>query len=304
MDLQIKKEYMIFELAKATAKDGKPYLRMVMSDEGNLMNAIMFDSSRLPFEPKKGDVVEVSATLQHYNDKPQLKVNEMWFVSAGGAESFLPKSKNNPDDMMAELVTLLEKHVTNEWLIKLIKAFRDDETAWKAFTNMPAAKSVHHAYLHGLLEHTLGAVRMAVKAAPLYPQVNKDLVITGAFFHDVGKITELDTSAGFDYSDNGRLLGHLILGHDMLRDYIAKIEGFPLDLKSQLLHIMLSHHGLLEFGSPQVPKTSEAVLVHFVDDLDGKMNAISSVLARDSVNPGEWSTYDRILERQIFLPKQ
>ncbi len=304
MDLTIKKEYMIFELTKATAKDSKSYLRMILSDGGNLINAIMFDSSRLNFEPKKGDVVDVSAVLQHYNDRPQLKVADMLFVSAGGADSFLPKSKYDPEEMSTELIQLLEKHITDEWLLKLVKEFIADGDTWARFKMMPAAKSVHHAYLHGLLEHTLSAVRLAVKVTPLYPQVNKDLVITGAFFHDIGKVEELCTSTGFDYSDDGRLLGHLLLGMEMLKGYMGRIEGFPPDLRRELLHIMASHHGQMEFGSPQVPKTSEAMLVHFVDDLDGKMNTISSIIARDAVNPGEWSTYDRILERQIYLPKR
>ncbi|MDR2883500.1 MAG: HD domain-containing protein [Deferribacteraceae bacterium] len=304
MDLTVKeKNYLIFELSKLTTKDSRPYLRLVLSDDsGTLINGIMFDSNKLTFDPKKGDLVAVSATYQQYNNQSQLKVNEMYFVSAMGAEAFLPKSKQDPKEMAESLKQTTQKHVTDEWLSKLIETFYNDTATWERFTYMPAAKSMHHAYIHGLLEHTLGAVRIAAQVCPLYPKVNKDLVIAGALFHDIGKVKELDTSAGFEYSDEGKLLGHITQGYTMLVDYISTIEGFPVALRQHLLHMILSHHGSLEFGSPQVPKSSEAILLNFVDDMDAKLNAVSSILGREDIPEGGWSSYDKLLERQLYMP--
>jgi 3'-5' exoribonuclease len=304
MEMPVKKRYMIFELTKATSRDGNPYLRMILSDSGTLINAIMFEPKQLSFEPRKGDLVEVSAVLQHFNDKPQLKVSEMAYVSGASPDNFLPKSKSDPQAMAAELKRLLEDSVKNPHLASLCKLFFEDKELWEAFQVMPAAKSVHHAYIYGLLEHTLGVVRLAVKITPLYPHLNGELVIIGALFHDVGKAYELTADAGFEYTLSGNLLGHLVIGSDILNGYIRRIDGFPEELKIHVLHLMASHHGELAFGSPQVPKTSEALLLHAIDDLDGKLGAAAAVISRDGVTPGAWSNYDRILERQIYLPKQ
>ncbi|MDR2400806.1 MAG: HDIG domain-containing protein [Deferribacteraceae bacterium] len=301
--MPVKKKYMIFELTKAFSRDGNPYLRMILSDSGNLINAIMFDP-RLSFEPHKGDLVEVTAVLQHFNDKPQLKVSEMLFVSASAADTFLPKSKSDPQAMASELKRLLENSIRNPHFAALCKRFFDDKELWDAFQVMPAAKSVHHAYIYGLLEHTLGVVRLAIKITPLYPHLNGELVILGALFHDVGKAYELSAEAGFDYTLAGNLLGHLVIGGNILNRYMDKIDGFPEELKIHILHLMASHHGELAFGSPQVPKTGEALLLHAIDDLDGKLGAVAAIINRDGVAPGSWSSYDRILERQIYLPKQ
>lgn len=303
MELTVKKDYLIFDLTKATTRDGRPYLRMVLSDEGKLINAIMFDISKLNFEPSKGDIALISAVLQHYNNLPQLKVSEMEFVSAGGNEAFLPKSKNKPEVMEEELKRLITKHVTNKWLINIIEQLYMDNSTWVSFLKAPAAKSMHHAYIHGLLEHTLGVVKNASELAKLYPYIDKSLVVTGALFHDIGKIYEIETSAGFDYSTEGRLLGHLMLGYSLVSSYMNKVDGFPELLKQHLLHLIASHHGTLEFGSPQVPKTAEALLLNFADDIDAKLNAFDQVLEKESVEPGGWSNYDRLLERQIYLPK-
>ncbi len=303
MDLALKKNYMIFDIVKANTKDGRPYLRMVLADDGGvLINSIMFDCNKLDFEPKKGDMVSISATLQQYNNQSQLKINDMTFISSGGAEAFLPKSKNNPKEMAEELQRLLQKHITNQWFQKLLQMLYEDEPVWESFQIMPAAKSMHHAYVHGLLEHTLAVVRLAVQITPLYPHVNKELLIIGALFHDLGKVKELDMSAGFEYSDTGRLQGHLLLGYIMLNNYMGGIEGFPESTRQQLLHMIASHHGELEFGSPQLPKTSEALLLHFIDDMDAKLNAISGILSKEEIQPGGWSGYDRLLERQLYFP--
>ncbi|MDR2105440.1 MAG: HD domain-containing protein [Deferribacteraceae bacterium] len=302
MEMPIRKRYMIFELIRAVSRDSNPYLRMILSDNGALINAVMFDP-KLPFEPRKGDMVEITAVLQNFNNKPQLKVSDMSFIAAASVDAFLPKSKHEPQAMIAELKRLVESNVKDTHLAQLYRLFFEDSGLWEPFQVMPAAKTVHHAYIYGLLEHTLGVVRLAVKITPLYPTLNGELVILGALFHDVGKVYELTADPGFDYTLAGNLLGHLVIGGGILNDYISKIEGFPEELKIHILHLMASHHGELAFGSPQVPKTAEAILLHAIDDLDGKLGALAAVISRDGVAPGSWSNYDRILERQIYLPK-
>ena len=306
MDLPVKdKKYMIFSLAKANTKDGRPFLKMVLADDDRkLFNSIMYDSNRLSFEPKKGDVVSVSGTFQQFNNQPQLKVNEMFFVSVNGSEMFLPKSKNDPKEMADELRRTLQENISSTYFQNLLRVFYDDVESWELFQRVPAGKNVHHAYVYGLLEHTLAAVRLAVHISSLYMEVNKELLIIGALFHDIGKVRELDVAAGFEYSNAGRLHGHIVIGYLMLNDYIKRVEDFPETVRQQLLHMVLSHHGQLEFGSPQLPKTAEALLLSFIDDLDAKLNTFSSVLGKEEVLQGGWSSYNRLLERHIYRPPE
>jgi len=303
MDLSLKKNYMVFDLIKANTKDGRPYLKMVLADDsGTLFNSIMFDSNKLNFEPQKGNMVSVSAVLQQHNNQSQLKINEMYLIASGGMEAFLPKSKYNPKEMAEELRSLLQKHITSSYFQTLLQIFYDDEKSWEMFQLVPAAKSMHHAYLHGLLEHTLATVRLAIQIAPLYPYVNKELLIIGALFHDLGKVREQGIAAGFEYSDDGRLHGHIMIGYLMVNDYMNRAEIFPETTMQQLLHMLASHHGTLEFGSPVVPKTAEAMLLNFVDDMDAKLNAVNTTLEKENIHPGEWSNYNRLLERQLYYP--
>ncbi len=201
------------------------------------------------------------------------------------------------------MTEILLDNVTDPHLVKLVEAFLDDEEAVKLFKKMPAAKSVHHAYLSGLLEHTLSIMKMAVMMADFYKDtVNKEHLVLGALFHDIGKTKELAAKTGLEYTDSGKLLGHLILGVEIMNRYIDGIEGFDAETKTLLNHLILSHHGLLEYGSPKKPKTPEAFILHHLDDLDAKLNTFSSIFEKEGVEKG-WSGYDRLLERQLFKHK-
>ena len=302
MELNVNdKKFMIMELNKNVTRDDRPYLRFVLSDVANkLTKAIMFDSNKLHFEPDKGNIVAIAGIIQNYNGQFQLKINKMDKLDDINYYDFLPKSVFDKESMFNELVSLLHKNISDQYMEKLVALFLEDSKAVDLFKVSPAAKSIHHAYVSGLLEHTLSVVRLAIDICKYYKElINKDILVVGSLFHDIGKIFELDISKGFDYTDSGKLLGHLILGIDLVNGYMHKIPNFPIELKNLIGHMIASHHGLLEYGSPEIPKTNEALILHYIDDMDSKINNFKTVFERDGVSKG-WSSYDRILERQLF----
>lgn len=302
MDLNVKKKYMIFNLVTATTKDNRPYIRMVLTDsEGASINAIMFDSNKLKFAPEKGQVAEVTGVLQHYNGVAQLKVSDMEKAEGVSADEFLPKSDKNAREMTEELKRVIDKNIKSSYFKELARMFLEDESVFGEFVRKPAAKSVHHAYIHGLLEHTLSMMKLCVIVADYYGgDVNKELLVIGALFHDSGKILEIDSESAFDYTDEGKLLGHLLLGMELANGYMAKIDGFPKKARELVIHMIASHHGYLEFGSPKRPKTKEAMILHFIDNLDAKLASMDAVFEKEDVQAWGWSSYDRLLERQLY----
>lgn len=295
-------KYMLTDLIKSRTKDGKPYLRTILCDkEGNRRQGIMFDSDKLDFDPENGHIVEALGVLQSYAGQDQFKINSMKILTDADPADFLPKKAGlDPDLMFNELSEILIENIQDKYLLQLVDAFIMNDRDVELFKKMPAAKTVHHAYLSGLLEHTLSIVRLAVLVGDYYKDmVNKEHLILGALFHDIGKTREMQARSGLEYTDSGKLVGHLVLGVEIMNGYIAGIEGFPEDLKYLLNHLILSHHGLLEFGSPKKPKTPEAFILHHLDDLDAKLNTFNSIFEKEGIESG-WSGYDRLLERQLF----
>ncbi len=302
MDLVINsKNYMIFDLIKNVTKDNRPFIRVVLVDKENKqISGIMFDSDKLNFEPEKGDVVSVNGVIQNYNGQMQLKINQMTKLSGEDYYDFLPKSLFDEETMFQELRQFLKDKIKNEYYIELLRKFFGDTETIKKFRKMPAGKSVHHAYINGLLEHTLSVIKLVDKIKENYKdKVDEELLILGALFHDIGKILELDVVKGFDYTDSGKLMGHLVLGVNLIEKYINDIKDFPQSKKFVLQHMILSHHGLIEFGAVKKPKTIEALILYHADDLDSKINTFESIFEKEEVESG-WSSYDRLLERQIY----
>lgn len=303
MDLGIKKKYMIFNLVTNTTKDNRPFIRMTLTDiEGVSMNAIMFDSNKLSFEVERGQVVEVTGALQQYNGVTQLKVSDMALLEGEDVNQFLPKSDKDAKAMEDELKSVLQKHIKSSYFKQLCNAFYSDKEVYDVFIKSPAAKSVHHAYMNGLIEHTLSMVKLSALICDFYGKdvVNKELTVMGALFHDIGKTKEIDVDNAFEYTDEGKLLGHLIQGMNMVDKYISTIPNFPVKARNLLLHLIASHHGMLEFGSPKRPKTKEAFILHYVDNIDAKINTFNNAFEKENVAEGGWSQYDRILERQFY----
>ncbi|MDY6820775.1 MAG: HD domain-containing protein [Deferribacterota bacterium] len=302
MELNIVEErFLIIDVNENLTKDNKPYLRFILYDEKSKQySGIMFNIKNINFRPSKGDIVKINGILQNYNGQVQLKISKMFKLEGESHDDFLPRSMYDLNIMLETLKKTVLENIKDEYLKKLCVLFFEDNETVEKFKKSPAAKSIHHPYIGGLLEHTLSVVRLAVFLSKHYSDyVNSDLLLVGSLFHDLGKIYELEAKEGIDYTDCGRLVGHLLLGIEKINEYINRIDSFPATLKNLLIHMIASHHGYLEYGSPQLPKTYEALILYYIDDLDAKLNNFNQLLEREGVDEG-WSSYNKILERQIF----
>jgi 3'-5' exoribonuclease len=283
-------------------KTGEPYMMMTLGDKTGSVTAIMwnnFQDHHHTFE--RDDFVKVKAEVALYNNRVQLVLHKIRRAEENeiAPVDYFPSSKQDPDVMYKRLKRII-KELSNPHLKKLLNNIFSDPKVVKQFKKAPAAKALHHVYLGGLLEHTLSVVDLCILVADYYQNIHKELLVAGALLHDIGKIYELIYERSFDYSDEGRLYGHIIIEFRLVHDAIAKIKGFPKELERQLLHMLLSHHGAYEYGSPRRPKTPEALLLHYIDDMDAKYSSMISSIEDNSIVEGDWSTYNRILDRYIY----
>lgn len=285
-------------------KTGEPFLSLTLVDKTGAIDAKMWDNVVEVIDTfDRDDFVKVKGRVQVYQNKLQLTIHRLARQEDGQVDfaDFFPASARDPEAMFAELRGAVHS-VGNPHLRQLLNALLDDPAIAAGYKRAPAAKSVHHAYLGGLLEHVLSLCRLAAMAAAHYPFVDLDLLIAGAILHDIGKIDELSYQRSFRYSDTGQLLGHIVIGLRMMDDKLRGLPDFPPRLRVLVEHIVLSHHGSLEFGSPKVPLFPEALLFHFLDNIDSKMENMRSMLARDKLVEGAWTAYSPALER--FLLKK
>lgn len=284
-----------------SGRTGKSYLRLTIGDRTGRIEARVWDGAHeLAQRFNQGDLVYVTGLATSYQGVTQIKATYVEAAPDDGRidwTEFLPAAERPAPEMFEELNGLLGT-VTNPDLKRLVDAFLADGELMEGFMRAPAAVSMHHAYMAGLLEHTLGVVRLADRVAPLYP-VDRDLVLVGAFLHDLGKLKELAYAASFDYTDEGRLLGHLVMGYGMIDEKCAQLPGFPHELKLHLEHLMLSHHGELEWGSPKRPKTKEALMLHALDNVDAKVIAAEKFLNEPATGNGQWTGYLRMFDRPL-----
>jgi 3'-5' exoribonuclease len=282
-------------------KTGERYLRVVLADKTGTITGMMWNNpeeAALGFEEE--DFVQVKGQVSLYNKRLQLIVHKIDRVTDQEIDplDYLPTTEADIEEMYRQLLSFI-KGIDNRYLSELISLIFSDEAFVSRFKMAVAAKSMHHAYLGGLLEHTLAVVKLASSIAPLYPMVDRDLLIASAVLHDLGKVKEIRIGSDFNYTDEGRLLGHLMIELLDVERLIEKVEDFPEELALQLKHILISHHGNLEFGSPKRPKTIEALILHYLDDLDSKLNAMF-IAINDTAVTGDWSAYNRLLERYIY----
>jgi 3'-5' exoribonuclease len=293
------------EAVYKTSAKGTEYLELKLSDASGDLKGFLWDIRAVEgdLEAIRADVfLRVKGSITSYNGRLQIKLDKVRFAAdaeVGDLSAFFPVSARPVPEMLVELDGFLGS-VRDPWIGRLLTAlFVEDPELRAAFAQAPAAKSMHHAFLGGLLEHTLSVLGMAERACAHYGGLNRDLVLAGVLLHDLGKTAELSYQRSFGYTDAGNLLGHIALEADWISRAVGKIPGFPEELRMQILHIVLSHHGRLEFGSPVLPKTPEALLVHYLDDLDGKLEAMFRALKEES-SSGAWSAYSRSLERMIY----
>lgn len=283
-------------------KDGSPYLSLGLMDKSGELDAKMWDNVGDVLDSfDRDDFIKVKCETLLYQNRLQLSIHKLARVPDGEVDlaDFLPASKRDPEEMFAELMGLIGG-ITNPHLQALLRGiFADAETA-AAYKRAPAAKGIHHAWLGGLIEHVLSLAALAKYTAAHYPIIDQDLLMAGVILHDIGKISELRYERSFSYSTPGQLLGHIQIGVNLVEAQARAIPGFPPKLKMLVEHLILSHHGQLDFGSPKVPLFAEAVLLHHLDNLDSKMDAVRGALEKDRASASEWTPYVYSMERALL----
>ncbi len=299
---KIESIFLVRDKITAMAKNGKPYMTLKLMDCTGEVEARIWDRvDEFSSCFAKDDFIQVNAKASVYMGKMQLVVQDLRQIEEQSVvlADFLPVSQRDQAQMRQELDTLLDS-ITDPHIAALLRSFFDDGDFYKKYSLAPAAKGMHHVYLGGLLEHSLAVATLAVDIAPRYPQINRDLLIAGALLHDVGKVAELRYQRSFDYTDEGKLLGHIIIGVQMVEDRLRQLVDFPQDLSLLIKHLLLSHHGQYDFGSPKRPKFLEAVVLNFIDDLDSKINGIQTHIDKEPNREGNWTNYHRLYDRYFY----
>jgi 3'-5' exoribonuclease len=294
--------FLVKEKVLAMAKNGKPYMNLRFMDKSGEIEAKVWDNTDvLDKQFDKDDFVRIRGKASVYMNKMQVVVSEIIKIPEGQVclADFLPESPRGKAEMILELAEVVTA-IGNPHLKSLMQAFLADEPFMELYCSAPAAKGMHHVYLGGLLEHSLALVKLVKTIVPLYGGINEDLLTAGALLHDVGKVYEMSFERSFDYTDAGKLLGHITIGVELVEDKIRTVEGFPRELGMLLKHMLLSHHGQYEFGSPKRPKTVEATILNYLDDMDSKINGIRSHIAKESVSTSRWTAYHRLYDRYFF----
>ena len=294
--------FLVKDKIMAMAKNGKPYMNLRFMDKsGEIEGKIWDNTDALDRQFGKDDFVQLRGKASVYMNKMQVVVNEIVKVPEEQVNlaDFLPESARDNDEMRQELQDVVAG-LANPHIRGLMEAFLADSEFMSLYCTAPAAKGMHHVYLGGLLEHSLSLVRLIKAVVPLYTGINQDLLIAGALLHDAGKIHEMSFARSFDYTDIGKLLGHITIGVEMVEDKIRIVEGFPRELGILLKHMLLSHHGQYEYGSPKRPKTVEATILNYLDDMDSKINGIQAHIAKETASSSRWTAYHRLYDRYFF----
>src|SRR5215813_8021514 len=292
-------------------KNGEFYLALILADRTGHLQANMWDNVADALHAfEQDDFIKVKGLIQRYNGRWQLTIHKIRKLGEHEVDytDYLPKTPKDIDQLWRTLSEFVGSF-QNPWLKQLVEAFMADETIATAYKSAPAAKTLHHAYIGGLLDHVASLFTLCDLASRNYPQVNRDLLLTGAFLHDIGKIHELTYQRSISYTTKGQLLGHMIIELEMLHQKVAGIPGFPDELKILIEHLIISHHGQYEFGSPKLPMFPEALMLHYLDDLDSKMESMRAQFQRDRDLETPWTSYNPSLGRpllnsQKFLEKR
>ena len=296
---------MIRKIEARSTKAGKTFLSLELGDKTTGINANVWNDTagfaQLSEKAKSGSVIKVLGTIDEFQGIPQIKLSSIILVdeTAGITPSdFLSKSSRDLTEMENELFARIEK-ISNPNLKTLLKNIFSGDRLEK-FKTAPAGKSWHHAYIHGLIEHTLEIVKLCELMCEFHKELNKDLLIAGALLHDFGKTEELTYDSAFDYSDKGKLIGHIVICASMIGEETKKIAGFPEELKNLLIHLVLSHQGKLEYASPVVPKTAEAIALYQADELSAKVNAYNNILKSEIPAENKWTKFIHLAQTDLY----
>lgn len=293
--------YLCKQKQSAVTKNGKPYENIILQDKTGIMDGKIWDPNSLGIDDFDAlDYIDVVGDVTSFAGAMQLNIKRVRKAAEDEYDpaDYLPVSENSTDDMYSQLRAFIDS-VENTYLSALLKKlFAEDEAFVKAFEGHSAAKTVHHGFIGGLMEHTLGVTRLCDYMSKAYPVINRDLLITASLLHDIGKTKELSAFPLNDYTDEGQLLGHIYMGAQMINDLARQIPEFPEVLKNELIHCILSHHGELEYGSPKKPALVEAVALNLADNTDARMETITEIFAANK-SKKEWLGYNKLFESNL-----
>jgi len=283
-------------------KTGEPYLALTLGDRTGQVEAKMWDNVEDAIDAfEQDDFLKVKGLLNKYKNRFQITIHKLRRLGESEIDfsDYLPKTTKDIGELWQTLATFVASF-QNPHLKALIEAFMADPDIAEAYRNAPAAKTLHHAYIGGLLDHVVSLCRSCDLMCRNYPQINRDLLLTGAFLHDIGKIHELTYNRSFSYTTRGQLLGHMIIELEMLQAKLAQFPDFPQELKILVEHLIISHHGEYEFGSPKLPMFPEALMLHYLDNLDSKMESMRAHFEREAASEGAWTGYNSSLSRPLL----
>ena len=297
---KIEGNYLVKSKSIGQTRQGNSFLTLTLGDKTGTIEARVWDRvEEISIHCKEGNIVTIAGQANTYRNQIQIQIHELTQnKSPIDPTIFQESSPKDIPHMLSDLKTLVNQ-IQNRHLRTLIDSFMADHHFVTQFKKAPAAKHFHHSYLGGLLEHTLSVSQMAVRVSEHYPELDCDLLLSGAILHDIGKIEEFTFEPTIDYSNKGRLLGHIVLGVVMVEEKLKSLKDFPSELALRLKHLILSHHGEFDFGSPKRPKFLEAFALHLIDDMDAKIHGLSRLL-KDDRQEGSWTVFNNLLQRYFY----
>ncbi len=302
----VKHFLLLNKIETKTTKANKSYLNLELRDKSAVYPAKVWDNFEdFLARAKEGDIVRVEGVIEEFNNQPQIRILSIDLARESdnvSQKDFLPVSERDFDEMKNELKDFI-RSINNRYLLELLNRIFDEKT-FEKYTHVPAGKAWHHSYVHGLLEHTLEILKICDLMCKIHPEMDRDLLLTAAILHDFGKTEELTYENSFDYTDKGRLLGHITIAALKIQEAAEKINNFPEKLLMLLLHLVLSHQGKLEHASPVEPKTLEAIVLYHADELSAKANAYKLAIKADEDKEGSWTRFLPLAGTMLFAEKK
>lgn len=298
--------FLVKEKRISLRKDGTPYLILRIGDRTGTIDCKIWDNTETVKEKFAiDDFVRIRGIITNYQGTREINIKDIEKVEDDvvNVKDFIKASAFKTEDMVKALYAIISD-IKNFHLRQLLTLFYEDDKFMKLFTSAPAAKEIHHAYIGGLLEHSIEVARLCIDAKRHFREIDIDLLITGALLHDIGKVKELKYRRSLDYTDEGRLIGHILLGVEMVEEKLRKIPDFPPELAMLVKHLIVSHQGSYEWGSPKVPQTLEAIILHYLDDLSAKVNIFRRAMEKDSGENGHFSSFNKALGRYLYKHKE